>query len=94
MAKERLPDVVEHSPGSTESIFFPDADMAEVALLLPSREAADLERVAQRQGLTVGQLVRRLIRGYLACGDLLLEARVIDREAGKAVASNLQEDPS
>jgi hypothetical protein len=67
--------------------------MAEVALLLPSRQAAELERVAQRYGLTVGQLMRCVIRDYLASEGCLPTAFVADREPGKAVASNLQDNP-
>jgi hypothetical protein len=45
---------------------FPPAEVVEVALLLPSGQAAALERVAHRRGLTLGQLVRRLVRDCLA----------------------------
>jgi hypothetical protein len=51
--------------------FFLDAETAEVGLLLPGREAAALERVAHRWGLTVGQLLRLLVRDFLACEGLL-----------------------
>jgi len=37
----------------------------EVSLLLPGWELAALERNALNQGLTVGQLTRRLIRSFL-----------------------------
>jgi hypothetical protein len=41
----------------------------EVELLLPREEAAALERAAHRRGLTVGQLLRGLIRDCLAAED-------------------------
>jgi hypothetical protein len=49
-----------------ESICFHEAEITEVALLLPSNQVAALERVAHRQGLTVGQFIRRLIGDSLA----------------------------
>jgi hypothetical protein len=43
------------------------AEVVEVALLLPGRQAAALERLACSRGLTLGQLIRRLIQEYLTC---------------------------
>jgi hypothetical protein len=42
-----------------------DADMVELSLLLPGRQLAQLETVARRQGLTMGQMLRRLITAFL-----------------------------
>jgi hypothetical protein len=56
------------APG--ERALFPDAEVAEVVLLLPARMADALERVAHRQGLTVGQLLRHLLRDLLARENL------------------------
>ena len=42
-----------------------DREMAELLVLLPAAEAAALERAAKQRDLTAGQLVRRLIRGFL-----------------------------
>jgi len=49
--------------------------MAELFVLLPGRQAAELDRLACSRGLTLGQLIRLLIRDYLlgqnrsdACG--------------------------
>jgi hypothetical protein len=46
-------------------VVWPDEQVAELSLLLPGRWAAELERLAHARGLTVGQLVRLLIRDYL-----------------------------
>jgi hypothetical protein len=54
--------------------------MAEVTLLLPSGQAAALERVARQRGLTVAQLLRRLIRDCLASEELLPGAFAVERE--------------
>jgi hypothetical protein len=43
-----------------------DREMAELVLLLPAGQAADLERAARRRGLTAAQLTRSLIRAFLA----------------------------
>jgi hypothetical protein len=40
--------------------------MAELVVLLPAEEAAALERAAKQHDLTTGQLVRRLVRDFLA----------------------------
>jgi hypothetical protein len=44
----------------------PDEVVAELDLLLTRRQAEALEATAQRGGLTVGVLLRRLIRDFLA----------------------------
>jgi hypothetical protein len=38
----------------------------ELSLLLPGRHVLQLDRLAQARGLTLGQLVRRVIHEYLA----------------------------
>ena len=38
-----------------------DSEVVEVTLLLPADQAAALEAIAHRQGVTVGQWLRRLI---------------------------------
>ncbi len=43
-----------------------DAEVAERSLLLPAGQAAQMERLAHSRNLTLGQLIRRLIREYLA----------------------------
>jgi hypothetical protein len=40
--------------------------MTELSFLLPGRQAVALERMAQKEGLTVGQVIRHLIRDYLS----------------------------
>jgi hypothetical protein len=41
-----------------------DGEMVELALLLPSWQAAALEVAAQDQGLTAGQVLRHLVRNF------------------------------
>jgi hypothetical protein len=41
-------------------------EVAEVGLLLPLRHCAVLESAAIRQGITIGQLLRRLVAVYVA----------------------------
>jgi hypothetical protein len=43
-----------------------DDEMVELPLLLPGRQAEALEAAAHRRGLTVAQMIRRLIRAFLA----------------------------
>jgi hypothetical protein len=43
----------------------PDREVTEVPLLLPAWEAALLEEAARRRGLTVGRMLRRLVRDLL-----------------------------
>jgi hypothetical protein len=45
----------------SEPAYF-STEMVEVQLLLPGWEAAALEAAAHQHGLTVGQMLRRLIR--------------------------------
>jgi hypothetical protein len=55
-------------PGSvlTEIAFPPgNGEMVELALLLPDRQLQELEAVAHDQGLTTGQMIRRLIAAFL-----------------------------
>ena len=42
-----------------------DEEMAELSLLLPGWQAAQMENLANSRGLTLGQLIRLLIRDYL-----------------------------
>lgn len=43
-----------------------DEEMTELSLLLPAGQAAQMERLAYSRDLTCGQLIRLLIREYLA----------------------------
>jgi hypothetical protein len=56
-------DKTEYSIG--RQTYWQDARIAEFSLLLPAREIAQIERLAHSQNVTLGQLVRRLIRDYL-----------------------------
>jgi hypothetical protein len=50
-----------------------DEEVTELSLLLPGWQVAALEAEAQSQGLTTGQMIRRLIRDFfLAARDLTL----------------------
>ena len=42
-----------------------DHEVAELAVLLPCQQAEGLEHAAQQRGLTVAQMVRRLIQDFL-----------------------------
>lgn len=42
-----------------------DDEIAELAVLLPCQQAEDLEQAAQERGLTVAQMIRRLIQDFL-----------------------------
>jgi len=46
-----------------------DSEMVEVAMLLPRWQLAALESAAQRQGLSAGQMLRRLIGSSVASGS-------------------------
>jgi hypothetical protein len=67
------------------SVRFPlwgDQDKAEIAdmmLLLPSMQVAALESLAHQKGLTVGQLIRGLIRQCLAGGDGSFQGMALER---------------
>jgi hypothetical protein len=53
-------------PAGLSGLLVPlDAEMTEMLLLLPSAQAAALERAARRHGLTSAQLTRRLINHFL-----------------------------
>ena len=56
----------DHAEGPMKSrICWLDEQMAEVSLLLPGWQAVEMERLAHSRGLTLGQLIRLLIREYL-----------------------------
>jgi hypothetical protein len=42
-----------------------DTDMTELALLVPTWQLDHLEQMARDQGLTLGQIIRRLINAFL-----------------------------
>ncbi len=41
-----------------------DSELVELMLLLPSVQAAHLEAAAHERGLTVGQMLRRIVRDF------------------------------
>ena len=44
-----------------------DKEIAELSLLLPGWQAAELESLARSRRLTMGQLIRVIVRDFLAC---------------------------
>jgi hypothetical protein len=52
--------------GGDEGFLFPDYEVMEATLLMPRGQAAALERAANRQGLTAGRLIRRLLQSWLS----------------------------
>ena len=67
-------------PGAASDILV-DAEMAECFVLLPRREAEALERMAQACGLTVGQLLRRLV------------AHCLHHHEGRRAGSGVRREP-
>jgi hypothetical protein len=58
---------VDQSEGSVQDRFAGlDGEVVELALLLPRGPAVRLERLAAARGLTLAQLVRLVLREYLA----------------------------
>lgn len=53
--QERIPNPLYFHPPGT------DSEVVEMPLLLPRRQVAALEVIARRNGLTTGQLIRRVI---------------------------------
>jgi hypothetical protein len=56
----------ERTPAVQDRIVTLDEEMTELALLLPGWQAQSLEAVARSEGVSAGQIVRRLIQEY--CG--------------------------
>jgi uncharacterized protein (DUF2267 family) len=48
-----------------DRVVWRDEQVAELSLLVPARQAAELERLAHARGLTVGRLIRLIVRDYL-----------------------------
>ncbi len=49
-----------------DDLLAPEGAVVEVPLLMSDWQMAALERAAHRQGLTAGELVRRLLRDFVA----------------------------
>ena len=49
-----------------DQVVWEDEQVTELRVLLPRQQAAELEKSAHSRGLTLGQLIRLLIRDYLA----------------------------
>jgi hypothetical protein len=59
-------------PSTYSDVDFPECDLrrlesdvVELSLLLPGWQLGALEKASRRQGLTTGQLVRRLVQEFL-----------------------------
>lgn len=61
-----MTELVSPSGGASTSPHATVEDVVELALLLPGNQAAALEAVAFQRGLTTGEMVRRLVREFLA----------------------------
>jgi hypothetical protein len=55
--------------GAPEEHAFRTWDVVELGLLLPAEAAAALEVEARHRGLTVGEMLRRLVRDFLKRGE-------------------------
>jgi hypothetical protein len=56
----------DHVEGTNDSrTFWLDEEMVELSLLLPGWQAAEMESLAHSRGMTLGQLLRLLIRDHL-----------------------------
>jgi hypothetical protein len=60
-----IPGPPENPPRLSGDCTDRDAEVVELRLLLPTRQAAALEAAAHQRGLTVGQMIRRLLRDSL-----------------------------
>lgn len=56
---------VEHLPSASAEARFSSGEIAEVLLLLPQEQAVLLEQAARQRGLTVGQMLRRVVQTLL-----------------------------
>jgi hypothetical protein len=72
-ANEQARGVGINDSSTVAKTLYHEADMMELALLLPSRQVAALEGVACKRGLAMAQLIRQLISDFLANEDLLRE---------------------
>ena len=78
----------DHAGGSTESrTCWRDEEMMELSMLLPSWQIVEMEGVAHSRGLTVGQLIRLLIRDYLT--DRVSMARSTKNQQGSLAIHRL-----
>lgn len=48
-----------------EDVSSPDTDMTELLLLVPKWQLDELQELAEDRGLTLGQVLRRLINAFL-----------------------------
>ncbi len=54
-----------HSGTLEQDVPRTDSDMAELSLLVPQWQLDQLQTLAEAQGLTLGQVLRRLINAFL-----------------------------
>jgi len=55
----------DHAEEPIKGWTWPNQEMVELSLLLPSWQASEMESLAHSRGLTLGQLIRLLIRDCL-----------------------------
>jgi hypothetical protein len=71
----------EHAGGPIENrTCMRDEEMTELSLLLPSWQVVEMEGEAHSRGLTLGQLIRLLVRDYLADRPVLAESVSISKQ--------------
>ena len=54
-----------HDPPCRKDTPTTEAEVVELSVLLPAGDLAALEEAARRDGLTLGQVVRRLVRKFI-----------------------------
>jgi hypothetical protein len=61
-------------PGDDKLFLADDAEITELSVLLPGEQALSLEQAAHERGLTMAQMLRRLIQDFLRASCIRQEA--------------------
>ncbi len=72
--------VIRHNPSAASRRPRSGHECVELSLLLPAEQWAALEQAARRQGMTVGHLLRRLVRDYISVEEDLGSPPFMERE--------------
>jgi hypothetical protein len=62
-------EVIERRNAAKDECAFPAGDVVELGLLFPAETVAALESAARRRGLTLGEMLRQLVRDFLTRGE-------------------------
>jgi hypothetical protein len=62
-------EVIERRSAAKDEDAFPAGDVVELGLLIPIETVAALESAARRRGLTLGEMLRRLVGDFLKQGE-------------------------